>query len=271
MDLELRGRVAVVTGGASGIGLASAQAFAREGASVALWDIRPNVREAARRLADETGARALGIEVNVTSEDSVLRATQATIELFDHIHHLVHAAAVGSGKHGFPFTNLRADDWARVLEVNVMGTARVAHGVIPSLAGDGTVVFVASVAGQIGSQTDPPYSASKAAEAQLAKLKVDQSRKELGKREEDINKLNELSVEYEVFQRRAERAKFMYEQVLGRMKEFDLNSKDTMQNMIVIDRATTPLQPVKPNRVLVLIAGFLSDVAYALLDPRVRV
>ena len=66
---------------------------------------------------------------------------------------------------GFPFWNLTPDDWPRVLQVNVVGAANVAHAFAPALveARSGTMLFLASVAGQIGSQTDPPYSASKAA------------------------------------------------------------------------------------------------------------
>jgi len=79
-------------------------------------------------------------------------------------------SAVGSGKFGFPFTNLNPADWRRVLEVNVIGMANVSHVVSPGMVrrGGGTMVFVASVAGQIGSQTDPPYSASKAANINFA-------------------------------------------------------------------------------------------------------
>jgi 2-hydroxycyclohexanecarboxyl-CoA dehydrogenase len=168
MDLGLRGRTALVTGGAGGIGLASARAFAIEGAHVALWDIHPGVGEIARQLAAETGAQVLGLAVDVTRGDSVEQALLETTANLGQPGHLVHAAATGSGKYGFPFTNLAPADWARVLEVNVMGTARVAHAVVPRLADDGTMVFVASVAGQIGSQSDPPYSASKAANINFA-------------------------------------------------------------------------------------------------------
>ena len=86
------------------------------------------------------------------------------------VSHLVHAAAVGSGKFGFPFTNLEPADWARVLGVNVMGMVHVAHAIAPGMTArkQGTMVFVASIAGQIGSQTDPPYSASKAANINFA-------------------------------------------------------------------------------------------------------
>ncbi len=81
------------------------------------------------------------------------------------IDHVVFAAAVGSGKFGFPFWNLEPSDWPRVLQVNVVGNANVAHAFAPALieARSGTMLFIASIAGQIGSQTDPPYSASKAA------------------------------------------------------------------------------------------------------------
>ena len=86
------------------------------------------------------------------------------------IEHIAHAAAIGSGKFGFPFTNLTPADWLRVFEVNVMGMVNLAHVVAPRLVERkrGTLVFLASVAGQIGSQTDPPYSASKAANINFA-------------------------------------------------------------------------------------------------------
>src|SRR5205823_5806334 len=81
------------------------------------------------------------------------------------VDHVVFAVAVGSGRFGFPFWNLTPDDWPRVLGVNVVGAVNVAHAFAPALveARSGTMLFLASVAGQIGSQTDPPYSASKAA------------------------------------------------------------------------------------------------------------
>lgn len=166
MDLKLNGRVVVVTGGASGIGRATAAAFAGEGARVALWDLGAGAETAAR----EVGAEAIGVSADVTDEAAVGAALAQTQDRLGPVDHLVHAAAVGSGRFGFPFTNLEPGDWRRVLEVNVMGMANVAHAVAPGMAerGRGTMVFVASVAGQIGSQTDPPYSASKAANINFA-------------------------------------------------------------------------------------------------------
>jgi 2-hydroxycyclohexanecarboxyl-CoA dehydrogenase len=113
---------------------------------------------------------ALGIDVNVTDESAVRAALDETIKALGPVDHLVHAAAIGSGKFGFPFTNLRPADWPGVLEVNIMGMVNVAQVIAPVMSqrGRGTMVFIASVAGQIGSQTDPPYSASKAANINFA-------------------------------------------------------------------------------------------------------
>jgi 2-hydroxycyclohexanecarboxyl-CoA dehydrogenase len=170
MDLRLTGRVAVVTGGASGIGLASAAAFAAEGAKVAIWDLR-GAREAAEELRVRHRVQIVGLDVDVTDEAAVRTAVDETARTVGAIDHLVHAAAIGSGRFGFPFTNLTPDDWPRVLRVNIMGMVNVAHALAPGMAERGrgaTMVFVASVAGQIGSQTDPPYSASKAANINFA-------------------------------------------------------------------------------------------------------
>jgi NAD(P)-dependent dehydrogenase (short-subunit alcohol dehydrogenase family) len=156
MDLGLEGSVAVVVGGASGIGRAAAAAFLAEGAQVAIVDVRtpdPDEVPSARTFV-----------ADVTDYAAVARAATDIWFLLGRFDHVVFAAGVGSGKFGFPFWNLDPADWDRVLRVNLIGAANVAHAFAPKLAEQrrGTMLFVASVAGQIGSQTDPPYSASKA-------------------------------------------------------------------------------------------------------------
>jgi 2-hydroxycyclohexanecarboxyl-CoA dehydrogenase len=165
MDLVLRDSLALVTGGASGIGHAVAQAFAEEGGDVALWDIGPATSDVAASLAQRFGVRSLGQRLDVTDYDSLTAAIDRLEADFGLINHVVHAAAIGSGFFGFPFTNLKPDDWRKVLEVDVMGLVNVAHALAPRLRErrKGSFTVIGSVAGQIGSQTDPPYSAAKAA------------------------------------------------------------------------------------------------------------
>jgi 2-hydroxycyclohexanecarboxyl-CoA dehydrogenase len=170
MQLHLENHVVVVTGGASGIGLATAKLFAAEKCRVAIWDASAQVATIARDLGAESGVATLGCTVDITRLEMVQAALAATEGQLGPVDHLVHAAAIGSGKFGFPFTHLTPADWPRVLEVNIMGMTHVAHVVGPRFAERkrGTMVFLASVAGQIGSQTDPPYSASKAANINFA-------------------------------------------------------------------------------------------------------
>jgi 2-hydroxycyclohexanecarboxyl-CoA dehydrogenase len=170
MDLDLRDHVAVVTGGANGIGRAVADCFAAEGARVAVWDIAQDVSDVAAEIAGQSGQKATGHSVDVADQATVEGALQQTVSQLGPVDHLVHCAAIGSGKFGFPFTNLEPADWPTVLEVNVMGMVNVAHAVSPAMVErrSGTMVFLASIAGQIGSPTDPPYSASKAANINFA-------------------------------------------------------------------------------------------------------
>jgi 2-hydroxycyclohexanecarboxyl-CoA dehydrogenase len=170
MQLELNGTVAVVTGGASGIGHACARNLALEGCLVALWDRSERTGQMAHELSVEAGVRTHAAIVDVSDAAAVERALHETEAALGPVSHLVHAAAVGSGKFGYPFTNLKPGDWLKVLDVNVMGMVNVAHAIAPGMIArrEGTMIFVASVAGQIGSQTDPPYSASKAANINFA-------------------------------------------------------------------------------------------------------
>jgi NAD(P)-dependent dehydrogenase (short-subunit alcohol dehydrogenase family) len=165
MDLELAGQTAVIAGGARGIGRAIAGAFAAERANVALLDVDPGVTAAAQELTARHGVRALPLAVDVTDYGAIQQAANEVQASLGRTDHVVFAVAIGSGKYGFPFWNLQPSAWGRVLEVNVVGAANVSHAFAPALvrARSGTLLFLASVAGQIGSQTDPPYSASKAA------------------------------------------------------------------------------------------------------------
>jgi NAD(P)-dependent dehydrogenase (short-subunit alcohol dehydrogenase family) len=164
MDLGLKGQCAVVAGSAQGIGLAIARAFAAEGAAVALIDRDEAVRESARAVAAQFGP-AVGLVADVCDYARMRACAEETVAALGRIDHVVFAVGVGSGKFGFPFWNLTPEDWPRVLSVNVVGAVNVAHAFAPALVARrrGTLLLLASVAGQIGSQTDPPYSASKAA------------------------------------------------------------------------------------------------------------
>ncbi len=150
MRLNLTGQTAAVFGSSSGIGRAIADAFVAEGCVVRGFD-----------RVEPTGAAAFATTVgDVTSLDQV-KAFAATFPAIDHV---VFSVGVGSGKFGFPFWNVPPADWARVLEINLIGAVHVAHAFAPGLIarGGGSVLLLASVAGQIGSQSDPPYSAAKA-------------------------------------------------------------------------------------------------------------
>jgi 2-hydroxycyclohexanecarboxyl-CoA dehydrogenase len=104
------------------------------------------------------------VVADVTDYAAVRAAADAIRGRFGRVDHLVFAAGIGSGQYGFPFWEVDPERWDRVLRVNLVGAAHVAHVFAPGMAeaGSGSILFLASVAGQIGSQTDPPYSASKA-------------------------------------------------------------------------------------------------------------
>jgi 2-hydroxycyclohexanecarboxyl-CoA dehydrogenase len=164
LDLQLAGNVALVTGAAQGLGRAIAFAFAAEGAKLALVDRDPSIEEVAKELEALMHVRCKAYSADVTDSRAMQEVAANVFLQFERCDHLIHAAAVGSGKYGFPFWNLEPADWDRVLRVNLIGAANVAHAFAPRMAEArrGSLMFLASIAGQIGSQTDPPYSASKA-------------------------------------------------------------------------------------------------------------
>ena len=170
MQLNLDRKIALVTGGASGIGLACATELAREGCHVAIWDLAPNVAEVASELNSKTSAKTIGLSVDVSRLETVESAVEQTERQLGPIDIVVHAAAISSGRFGFPFTNVPIEKWRPVLDVNIMGMVNVAQTITVKMVSRkrGSMVFIASVAGQIGSQTDPPYSASKAANINFA-------------------------------------------------------------------------------------------------------
>ena len=149
--MQLKDNAVAVAGGANGIGLAIAEAFAAEGCQVGVVDITEPANENA-------------LQADLRDYPAVLAAAATFRKRFGRLDHAVCAAAIGSAKYGFPFWNLQPDDWTEVVGVNLLGAVNFAHAFTPHLieGTEGSITFLASVAGQIGSQTDPPYSAAKA-------------------------------------------------------------------------------------------------------------
>ncbi|WP_166831704.1 SDR family NAD(P)-dependent oxidoreductase [Thalassoroseus pseudoceratinae] len=165
MNLNLSNDTAVITGGASGIGKSIAELFAANGSSVVLVDRDPKVEDTAAEIRSKYDCQIAPMTTDVTDFSAMQTVAEFTNQTFARCDHLICAAGAGSGKYGFPFWNLEPADWENVLQVNLMGTVNAVQAMVPTMiaAKRGTILILSSVAGQIGSQTDPPYSAAKAA------------------------------------------------------------------------------------------------------------
>ncbi|SLN75368.1 SDR family NAD(P)-dependent oxidoreductase [Roseisalinus antarcticus] len=157
--IDLKGRVAVVTGGAQGIGLCVARRFIASGATVSLWD-----RDAAQlevALADLNGA-ATAQTVDVVDWDTVARATEAVAALNGRLDILVNSAGI-AGKNA-PLDDYEIDEWRRVIDIDLTGTFLVNRAVIPHMKAQnyGRIVNIASVAGKEGNPNASAYAAAKA-------------------------------------------------------------------------------------------------------------
>jgi 2-dehydro-3-deoxy-L-rhamnonate dehydrogenase (NAD+) len=160
----LVGRVAVVTGGAQGIGLAVAQRLAAGGARLAIWDMDADL---AGKVAAVLGGQAFAVDVADTG--AVARAADATKAALGPISILVTSAGI-AGSNG-PVTTYDPAEWRNIIEINLTGTFNCCRSILPQMQaeGYGRVVTVASIAGKEGNPNAAAYSASKAGVIALTK------------------------------------------------------------------------------------------------------
>jgi 2-dehydro-3-deoxy-L-rhamnonate dehydrogenase (NAD+) len=165
-QLDFRGRHAVITGGAAGLGYAIAQRLIASGGSVSLWD-----RDAALGLksAAALGSQAHAVAVDVTDPASVQAAVQATLKHSGKIDALVNSAGITGPN--MKLWDYPVDAWRDVLNVNLHGLFICCREVVPHMraANYGRIVNIASVAGKDGNPNASAYSASKAAVIALTK------------------------------------------------------------------------------------------------------
>jgi 3-oxoacyl-[acyl-carrier protein] reductase len=167
-QIDLEGRVAVITGGAQGIGYAAAERMLRSGATAVLWDIdEARLAEAAAALAALGAVSTQAVEL--TDEAAVDRATEATLARHGRIDILVNNAGI-TGGNGATW-ELAPEVWRRVIEVNLVAPYLTCRVVVPHMirAGYGRIVNIASVAGKEGNPNASHYSASKAGLIALTK------------------------------------------------------------------------------------------------------
>lgn len=163
---DLKGQVAVVTGGAQGIGHAVAQRLHASGAHVCLWDMDAALGAEA---AAAFGERADAAQCNVTDAAAVQALADATVARLGRIDVLVNSAGIAGSN--VPVHEYKVEEFHQVVAVNLHGTFHTCRAVLPHMqkAGYGRIVNIASVAGKEGNPNAGAYSASKAAVIGLTK------------------------------------------------------------------------------------------------------
>lgn len=152
------GRTAIVTGGASGLGRATAKRIVAEGGAVALWDRNAALLAEAQ---DETGA-AYVVALDVADHAAVAAAALASQSILGRMDILVNSAGITGAS--VPVTAFPIDEWRRVIEINLNGVFHCCREVVPMMLanGYGRIINVSSVAGKEGNPNASAYSASKA-------------------------------------------------------------------------------------------------------------
>ncbi len=159
--LEFRGKTAFITGGASGIGFALAQAFANAGMKIMLADVEAAALERAVNSLQATGADVRGVDCDVADAASVDRAARATFDAFGKVHVLCNNAGVAAAG-GIDMISL--DNWRWVIDVNLLGVVHGVRAFLPQMCSHGEgghIVNTASMAGMnAGSGSVPTWPAN---------------------------------------------------------------------------------------------------------------
>ncbi len=156
----LEGKVAVVTGGARGIGRAISHSLAQEGAAVVVADCDLKAAQTLERTLKDEGVHALAVEADVSRRADVARLVRTAMDISGHVDILVNNAGITSI---YPFTDIPEDDWDRVLAVNAKGTFLCCQLVAPHMIASrsGRIINIASQAGITGQAFMAHYVASK--------------------------------------------------------------------------------------------------------------
>ncbi len=164
MDLQLQGKVALVTGAARGIGRGIALTLAREGARVAVnYASRADAADETVRAIRDAGGEAVPIQADVGSYPDAERLVAATLERFGRIDILVNNAGIVSRK---PILDVSLEEWDRVVHINFYGCfhcSRLAGRHMVARGGGGKIVSISSIHGRVAKAAMGPYCATKAA------------------------------------------------------------------------------------------------------------
>lgn len=157
-QLDFKGRTAIITGGAQGIGLAIAQRLIASGAKVRIWDRDDTLL--AKTVAT-LGSMASGDAVDVTDEASVLRGVKSALEVLGGIDVFVNNAGIAGPS--MPVVDYPVADWKQVIDVDLNGPFLCCRAVVPPMvkAGYGRIVNIASIAGKEGNPNAAAYAAAK--------------------------------------------------------------------------------------------------------------